>query len=350
MWQQTDWENVLEEKQACRKARRMPQWIIAVLLVIFGLGGCLWAASRPSPQSRKLLSLFQPYETLTISQPNLRATIKALTSLKPARTFRYPASLNKAADIIAAKLKRYGYKPTRQWYTVDGNRYQNVLAHLGPATGPRLVVGAHYDVAGNRPGADDNGSGVAGLLELARLLKTRTPPKKRIDLVFYTLEEPPNFGKSTMGSYVHARSLFRRKIKVEVMLSLEMLGFFRDKNNTQKYPHPLMRWKYPSKGNFLAIVGNEASRKQVLRLYASMRGNRGMPVEQLVAPASLTGVDFSDHRNYWKFGMPAVMLTDTAFFRNPHYHKHSDTPDTLDYKRMGEVVRSTLFALDQWTK
>lgn len=194
-----------------------------------------------------------------------------------------------------------------------------------------MIVGAHYDVCGEQPGADDNASAVAGLLEIARFAKRHEAELPyRVDFVAYALEEPPFFGTTKMGSYVHAKYLYENDIKVRGMICLEMIGFFTDRKKSQRYPLPFMGLFYPGTGNFIGVVSNYGSSsfaKQVSRHLKATAVN----VETLKTPSILTGVDFSDHRNYWKFGYSAVMITDTAFYRNPNYHEPSDTMETLDY-------------------
>jgi len=282
---------------------------------------------------------------ITIDKNQLHSTVQKLSGLSPARSYENIGSLNKAADFIMDEFQRYGYSPLEQIFRVDGTEYRNIIASYGPETGPRFIVGAHYDVAGEKPGADDNASGVAGLLALADLFKKHSPKIDfRIDFVAYTLEEPPFFRTKNMGSYVHAKSLHDAGVKVEGMVCLEMLGFYSDAPNSQGYPLPLMRLFYPSKGNFIGVVGNFASSDLVRHVRDRMR-SADIDVESLKAPSCLIGVDFSDHRNYWKFGYHAIMITDTAFYRNPNYHSASDTIDTLNFDKIKEVVKGIYWAL-----
>jgi hypothetical protein len=282
---------------------------------------------------------------IIIDKNQLYSTVQKLSSLTPARSYKNIGSLNRAADFILSELQRYGYSPFEQKYKAGGIEYRNIIASYGPENGPRFIVGAHYDVAGEKPGADDNASGVASLLALADLFKKYSPVIGcRIDFVAYTLEEPPFFMTKEMGSYVHAKFLRDSKVKVKGMISLEMIGFYSDALNSQIYPLPFMKLFYPSKGNFIGVVGNFASSGLVRYVRDRMRA-ADIDVESLKAPSCLIGVDFSDHRNYWKFGYPAVMITDTAFYRNPNYHSASDTIDTLNFDRMKEVVKGLYWAL-----
>ncbi|MBS1114940.1 MAG: peptidase [Nitrospirae bacterium] len=282
---------------------------------------------------------------IPIDKNQLYSSVEKLTGLNLPRNYGNIVSLNRAADFIKSEFLKYGYKPVEQKYSVDGVEYKNIIATYGPETAPRFIVGAHYDVAGDQPGADDNASGIAGLLSLAELFKEHSPKINfRIDFVAFTLEEPPFFKTKQMGSFIHASSLHDEKANVLGMVSLEMIGYYSDAWNSQLYPVPLMRLFYPSKGNFIGVVGNFAS-SGLIRHFRNVMKLAAVDVESLKAPSFLIGVDFSDHMNYWKFGYPAIMITDTAFYRNPNYHSESDTVDTLNFDKMKEVVKGLYWAL-----
>ncbi len=245
--------------------------------------------------------------------------------------------LNRASAYIEAQLRTTSAEVSVQRYAVANRTYQNLIAKFGPDTGDVIVVGAHYDVAGEQPGADDNASGVAGLIELAKMLSTEKL-KQRVELVAYTLEEPPYFRTAQMGSAVHAKSLKTQGKRVSLMLSLECIGYFSDVPNSQQLLTPLMKAVYPTTGNFIALVGNYAEGDLSRRVKRAMQRATALPVYSINAPSVLTGIDFSDHLSYWNEGFVGMMVTDTAFFRNEAYHTEDDTPDRLDYKRMAEVV------------
>jgi Peptidase family M28 len=274
-----------------------------------------------------------------VSIDKMKESVKFLCAIKPARNYRNLASLEKSAKYISNKMKAYGLVPKVQEFKVNGSVYKNIIASVGPKDSERIIIGAHYDVCGKQPGADDNGSGIAGLLEIARFVKKfEKKIKFRIDIVAYSLEEPPFFGTKDMGSYIHAESLHKQKIKVHSMLALEMIGFYSDKKKSQKYPLKILGSFYPDKANFISVVGDFSSSNLVNAVKKQLKFTK-VKVESIKTSSMVTGMDFSDHRNYWKFDYKAAMITDTAFYRNANYHRKSDTPDTLDYKRMKEVVK-----------
>lgn len=250
----------------------------------------------------------------------------------------HPENLERTADYLRHQLELFAGDVLEQPYSADGLHVRNIRALLGPDTDERIVVGAHYDVAGPYPGADDNASGVAGLLELARLLAFDDDLPLRVELVSWPLEEPPFFYTRKMGSFVHARSLKEEGIKVRAMLALEMIGYFTDEPDSQRYPLFLLRPFYPTTGNYIAVVGKLFQRKLVRTVRQAMGEATPLPVESINAPRLLPGVALSDQINYWWAGYPAAMITDTAMYRNSNYHTANDTHDTLDYERMARVV------------
>ncbi|GAB2479458.1 hypothetical protein GCM10011375_17250 [Hymenobacter qilianensis] len=295
-----------------------------------------------------LLSNLSAYATAapaTADTARLRQHIQALVNTPEPRNYLHLASLNQAASYIERELTAAGARLSDQPYEIGGQIYRNIIASFGPENGPRLIVGAHYDVCGEQPGADDNGSGVAALLELARLLRQQQDMKYRIDLVAYTLEEPPFFRTKNMGSYIHAKSLYDQKIPVRGMVALETLGYYDDHKNTQDYPVSLLSLVYGTRGNYLTVAqkfGNGRFGRQFAR---HCRQVAALPVKRFKAPALLPGIDFSDHLNYWQFGYSAVLVTDTAFYRNKHYHEPTDTLDRLDLRRLSLAVDAVLAAL-----
>ena len=270
--------------------------------------------------------------------------VEFLTSIRPYRNYLNVGSLNKTADYIYQTFKEFSENVYFQEFLVGGNRYKNVICSINTHLEERIIIGAHYDVAGDTPGADDNASGVAGLLELLRLLHRETL-RYRIDFAAYTLEEPPFFGTKKMGSFIHAESLYKAKSKIKVMISLEMIGYFSDKEGSQQFPLPFMNLFYPEKGNFIGVVGNFFQRSITKKIRDLMRKGSDIPVYSINAPSILPGVDFSDHKNFWHFGYNAVMITDTAFYRNPNYHRKTDTIGTLDFEKMYSVIEGIKYTL-----
>ncbi|MGL4666420.1 MAG: M28 family peptidase [Saezia sp.] len=261
------------------------------------------------------------------------------------RNYLQENNLNAAADYIANHFQNLGFEVEEQHFEAFGKSYRNIIARVGSKEGEVLVVGAHYDSFFNTPGADDNASGVAGLLELASLLKDN-PPKHPVELVAYTLEEPPFFATPSMGSSIHARAITASGRPIKLMISLEMIGYFSDEAGSQTYPMGFLNWLYPDKGDFIGIIGRFSDGYHTRRVKALMQGATDLPVYSMNAPAFIHGVDFSDHRNYWHEGINGVMVTNTAFFRNFNYHHLTDTSATLDYERMGKVVQG-VFAVVQ---
>jgi Zn-dependent M28 family amino/carboxypeptidase len=276
----------------------------------------------------------------------LHTDVAFLTSISPSRNYRNPDSLQEACTYFQTELERAGAEPVEQRWVAGGIAYKNIIAIYNPGKQRRLIVGAHYDVCGDQPGADDNASGVAGLLETARLLFTNNPSLDySIELVAYCLEEPPFFATTSMGSYVHAQSLYDQEVSVIGMISYEMIGYFSDAPNSQPYPSPELAKIYPSTANFIVVVGIEQFMSFNQQVYASMSHDAGIDVQVIHFPLPESLAGLSDQRNYWKFGYPALMINDTAFIRNPNYHTPNDTIETLDFAKMTEVVNCSYRAI-----
>ena len=242
-------------------------------------------------------------------------------------------------NYIVSCLEDLGYAPILQNYKYDGEVYSNVIASIKGETHPdeTVVFGAHYDTVYGTPGADDNASAVAVLLEICRALKDYSPGKT-LKMIFFTLEEPPLFRSKFMGSYVYAREAKRKGEDINAMVCLEMVGYYDDKKGAQSFPLPFMSLIYPSTPNFIAIVGNLKSKSLVERIKDSLNKGSNIPVETISTVSFVPGIDFSDHRSFWKMGYPAVMVTDTAFYRNPNYHNEADTIDTLNFDKMSSLL------------
>lgn len=284
----------------------------------------------------------------TVDPQRLESHVRFLSVECRPRDWSSPAGLAKAGAYIEGAFQQSGGRAWKQTFEARGRTYTNHGVTFGPESGPRLVVGAHYDACGDLPAADDNASGVAGILELARRLGSN-PPACRVDLVAYTLEEPPFFRTQDMGSAYHARSLATEKAEVRAMISLEMIGRFEDGPDTQHIPFPLS-FLYPDRGNFIAIVGRFSDISLTRRIKSAMQAATLLPVRSLSGPRWIPGVDFSDHHPYWDRGYTAVMITDTAFNRNRDYHSEGDTPEKLDYRRMAQVVQGVEMAIRELAK
>jgi Peptidase family M28 len=292
--------------------------------------------------------LWSPIKVAAGTQASQAATlerhVRVLSTEFAQRSFDQPARLDGAANYVQAQLEALGLRVERQVFTAEGGSYRNLIVRLGPDTPDVVVVGAHYDVAGAQPGADDNASGVAGLIELARLLQT-AKLTRRVELVAYTNEEPPFFRTPHMGSAVHAKALKASGKQARLMLSLECIGYFSDAPGSQTHPVRLLNAVYPTVGNFIALVGYYEDGPVARRVKTAMMTATDLPVHSINAPGFVVGIDFSDHLNYANEGFVGMMVTDTAFYRNKAYHTPQDTFDRLDYVRMGKVVDGVLRAV-----
>jgi Zn-dependent M28 family amino/carboxypeptidase len=248
-----------------------------------------------------------------------------------------------AADFIEQSLREAGYATARQMFVVEGVACVNVEAEVHGTGDGIVIVGAHYDTVDGSPGADDNGSGVAALLALARAF-AHEHPRQTIRFVAFANEEPPYFRSEQMGSYIYAKRCHERGEKVTAMLILESLGFFRDEPGSQQYP-AFLEHLYPSAANFIAFAGNLGSRSLVRRCIGVFRAHATIPSEGASLPEAVPGIGWSDQWSFWRFGYPAAMVSDTAPYRNPHYHTARDLPETLDYDRLARVVDGLRFVV-----
>ncbi len=308
-----------------------------VVLLCAGWGAYHYMFSVPgTPYQGSLPALTQEERTLA---GILKAHIATIAARE--HNLDHYDELEKVALYIERALAGYGYKTVPQQYTMRGKQIRNIEATIEGETpdAETIVIGAHYDSAEDTPGADDNATGTAAVLELARLLsdlKGKTP--KRIRLVLFVNEEPPYFATSDMGSARYARALAQRRERVIAMYSLETLGFYSDADGSQKYPFPL-GLLFPDRGDFISFVGLLGSRSLVHHAIRSFRSHTQFPSIGGVAPGFIAGIAWSDHRSFAYEGFPALMITDTAPFRNPHYHEPTDTPDKIDNERLARVVK-----------
>lgn len=268
----------------------------------------------------------------------LRRHVYRLASEIGDRNYNRYEQLNKAAEYVHYQFKQCGYAPARQEYSIEGRKYGNIIAEkCGARKADGIVVlGAHYDTCFN-PGADDNASAVAGMLEAARALSA-AELGKTLRFIAFVNEEPPFFKTECMGSWVYTRQARTKGEDIGGAVILESIGYYSDEPGSQRYP-PLFKLFYPDRGNFIGVVGNLASRRLVKRVVAAFKKHSDFPIESVTTSGLIPGVDWSDHWSFWREGYQAVMVTDTALFRTPHYHRESDTYEKLDYESMAGVVK-----------
>jgi hypothetical protein len=255
------------------------------------------------------------------------------------------AGLGKAEEYVTSELRAIGLEPVRETFQVGAAEVANVVAERRGSRRPEeiVLVGAHYDAVGGVPGADDNASGVAALIEIARLL----PPLARtVRFVAFVNEEPPYFQTDAMGSLVHAKRSHDRGDRITAMISLESVGYFSTLPKSQVYPPPFS-WFYPDRGDFIAFVGDLSSRSLVRSAVGTFRETAAFPAEGVASPSFIPGIGWSDQWAFWQHGYPAIMVTDTAPFRNPNYHTMNDRPGTIDYDRMTRVVKGLVRVIER---
>jgi Zn-dependent M28 family amino/carboxypeptidase len=278
------------------------------------------------------------YAEAQASTQALRSHVEHLATTIGERNVHCPHKLRAAAHYIAHQWEQQGYVVERQSYEVAGVLCQNLeVTRVGKSRRNEIVLlGAHYDTVRNSPGANDNATGVAALLELSRLFAT-IDPELTIRFVAFVNEEAPFFANHQQGSMVYARAAKKRGDKIELMASLETIGSYFDAPGTQTYP-PLFNLFYPDKGNFIGFVSNFRSGRAMKRLASAFRNNSNFPLETTTTFPFIPGIGWSDHRSFWLEGYPAIMITDTAFHRYEHYHLPSDTPDKIAYPQFARVT------------
>ncbi len=288
-------------------------------------------------------------EAETALREELRADVQKLAGQIGERNMnRYPQLLA-AADLIEASFTSAGLTPRRDSYELRGRACHNFEAEIRGASPEILVVGAHYDSVFGCPGANDNGSGVAALLALARRFAGK-PARQTLRFVAFVNEEPPYFQTEEMGSFVYARRCKQRGDRITGMISLETIGYFSDAPGSQKYPAPGLGFFYPNKGNFIGFACDTRSASLLRATVSAFRKAGKLPCEGASLPAIVPGIGWSDHWSFWQCGYPAIMVTDTAPFRYPHYHEPTDTPDKLDYDRFALVVSGMESVIAELTK
>ncbi len=274
---------------------------------------------------------------MNANRESLYQHVGFLTTLRPFRNYQNLESLEKVCRYLRGEFDKYGLEAVEQTFTANGSEYKNIIASYNREKQRRMIVGAHYDVCGDQPGADDNASAVAGLLEVARMVAEAKPKiDYRIDFVCFCLEEPPFYATQQMGSYIHAKSINKVKADVIGLINFEMIGYFHD--GDQEYPDERLSEIYPAKANFIAVVGNYDYHEFNQRVYELMKAGAGIDVQMIDHPMVESLAGMSDQRSYWEFDIPALMINDTSFIRNPNYHETSDDIDTLSFDHMREVV------------
>ena len=324
-----------------RKVRRILVGLICIALIV--VAGAFAAAKYMTtvpgtPHSGALPALTGEEAALA---DRLKRHIEAIGS-RPHNIDHYD-ELQKAANHIESVLTAAGYRIGRQPFMVDGTAVRNIDVIVAPTAGisapQTIVVGAHYDSFDDAPGANDNATGTAAVLELAHLLKDLDGKAgKRIRLALFVNEEPPYFQTRDMGSLHYARALAEANEPVVAMYSLETLGFYSSEPGSQHYPPPF-GMIFGNKGDFVAFVAIRGSRELLDRTVASFRSHTAFPTVGGVAPGFIPGIDWSDHWSFMQHGFQALMITDTAYFRYPHYHKPTDTPDKIDTEKLARVVK-----------
>src|SRR5262245_16868136 len=313
--------------------------VVAILVLLW------WFGMRMPGKNVSKAAPLSPDEVAL--REELRADVEKLAGEIGERNMWHYAQLNGAANFIEDSFSHAGFHPRRGSYDMRGQACHNIEAEIpgslqGAAASqplhlPIIVIGAHYDSVFGSPGANDNGTGVAATLALARRFATANP-KHTLRFVAFVNEEPPYFLSGEMGSLVYARRSKERGDKISAMISLETIGYFSDAPNSQTYPSPGLGVFYPKVGNFIGFVSNVRSRAWLRRVISLFRKNAKIPSEGASLPAFIPGVSWSDQWSFWQHGYPAIMVTDTAPFRYPYYHSSNDTPDKLDYDRFTLVV------------
>jgi Zn-dependent M28 family amino/carboxypeptidase len=305
----------------------IPLVILVGIWFMTGMPGSSWSGPLPPLTDKEQLI-----------HDNLKRHVTALAGRIGERNVWRPGSMAAASSYIRAAFESAGYVVNVQSFTSRGETVSNLAAVL-PGHGAAdeiIVVGAHYDSVAGSPGADDNASGVGALLELARLLAGTTLPRT-VRFVAFANEEAPFFYGDEMGSNLYAARAHKQGERIKAMLSLETVGYYTDQPGSQRYPFPFSLF-YPDTGNFIGFVGNLSSRSLVRQAIGAFRTSAAFPSEGVAAPSGIEGIHWSDHWSFWEAGYPAIMVTDTAPFRYPHYHAVTDTPEQLDYTGLAQVT------------
>ncbi|MDQ1817311.1 M28 family peptidase [Massilia sp. CCM 9210] len=305
-----------------------------IFLVVAPIASMLWyMLDVPGESSGTVSALATPIE----QELAVRLRQHVVTIASKEHNTRTPRALRETADYIDAELSRYGYKVEKQVFQADDETVWNLEVEIKGTSTPDeiVIIGAHYDSAHGSPGANDNGSGTAMVLELARRFRTARP-ERTLRFVLFTNEEPPHFSTTAMGSLVYANRSRARKENIVAMLSLETIGYYSDAPGSQRYPI-IFKPFFPDVGNFVAIIGDLRSRELVQQTVSTFRKSSHLPSEGIAAFPWIKGIDWSDHSAFWTNDYRALMITDTAIFRYPHYHTKDDTPEKLNYPHIARL-------------
>jgi hypothetical protein len=313
-------------------------FVVGAILLAIAWGGSLMFRMPGRSHSGPLPPLTKSEKVI---QQHLEGIVRFLSDEIGERNVWQSDSLDITAQYLERAIENLGYPVRSEEFPSRGKTVRNLVAEI-PGTSQSLtdeivVVGAHYDTVAGSPGADDNATGVAAIIEIARLLRLRTLGRT-VRFVAFVNEEPPFFQTESMGSFVHARHARDRGDNIIAMLSIESIGYYLDEPGSQQYPPGLSRF-YPNQGDFITFVSNVSSGRLVRRSIESFRKHAQFPSEGIAAPAWIPGLDWSDQWAFWKHDYRAIMVTDTAVYRHPGYHTNLDTPEKIDYARAARVVR-----------
>lgn len=313
-------------------------WLAACLVLILALIATAGGSMVIMPGRSHKGPLPPLSQDESVLRERLRGHVSVLAGKIGERNMSHYRSLGLAAEYVSAQLKGFGLELREEPYLAEEKELVNLEVEVEGSSRPReiVVIGAHYDSVPGAPGANDNASGVAAVLELARQFGT-AKPARTLRFVAFVNEEPPYFQGESMGSLVYARRAKARGENIVAMLSIETIGYYSDRPKSQQYPDLLSHF-YPDTANFIAFVSDIRSRTLLRQAIGTFRRTTKFPSEGVASPAGIPGIGWSDHWSFWQVGYPAIMITDTAQFRYPDYHQASDTPDKIDYDRMTRVV------------
>ncbi len=320
-------------------ARTRNRILIAFGVALFTLAG-LVVLIGVLVRGPVVFSVPEKFERRPVSEDRLRKDVERLCGELMPRDYGSPRNLDRIARWIGDEFRNAGLDVREQPYVVEGTTFRNVIGTRqgsDPGAGT-VIVGAHYDTAGPLPGADDNASSVAALLELARTLPERRPRRTQVFAAFST-EEPPFFSTEAMGSHHFAQEIRNEGIDVELMIALDCVGYFSDEPRSQLVPLTLLRLYYPSEGDFIGVVGDTGAGQWIKKVKRGMRSADALPVLSFRGPSAIPGIDWSDHYWFRRLALPGVLVTDTAMMRNPNYHRPTDLPETLDFEKIAGVVQ-----------